>query len=97
MVRQDRIQQTLTETSSWLVRNLSYILTTVALVLVAIVASYLWQTYQQSVQAELQTRFSDALAKYHASVEEEGLLGSRALLSAGPSSPGFSTRMPSHP
>lgn len=71
MVRQDRIQQTLTETSSWLVRNLNYILTTVVIVLVAITTTYLWQSYQQSVQADLQTKFSDALAKYHATITEE--------------------------
>ena len=71
MVRQDRIQQTLTETSGWLVRNLSYILAGIAIVMVALLASYLWQSYQQSVQAELQASFSDALAKYHASVVEE--------------------------
>jgi predicted negative regulator of RcsB-dependent stress response len=71
IVRQDVIQQTLTETSSWLVRNLSYIFAIVAIVLVTILAGYLWRTYQQSVEAELQTKFSDALAKYHASVTEE--------------------------
>jgi len=70
IVRQDVIQQTLTETSSWLVRNLSYIFAIVAIVLVTILVGYLWQTYQQSVEAELQTKFSDALAKYHASVTE---------------------------
>jgi len=70
MVRQDRIQKTLTETSSWLVRNLSYILVTVGIVLVASAATYLWQRYQESVQAELQTEFSDALAMYHADVSE---------------------------
>ncbi|MGW8178703.1 MAG: tetratricopeptide repeat protein [bacterium] len=73
MVRQDRIQQTLTETSGWLVRNLSYILAAVAIVLVSLAAVYLWTSYQESVESELQTKFSDALAKYHATVTEEVL------------------------
>jgi predicted negative regulator of RcsB-dependent stress response len=70
IVRQDRIQQTLTETSGFLVRNLKHIFVGVALLLVAIAATYLWRTYQSSVQEELQAKFSDALAKYHASVTE---------------------------
>jgi predicted negative regulator of RcsB-dependent stress response len=70
IVRQDRIQQTLTETSSFLLRNLKYIITAAAMVLVALAATYLWRTYQQSVEAELQARFSDALAKYHASITQ---------------------------
>ena len=73
MVRQDAIQQTLTETSGWLVRNLSYILAAVAIVLVSLIAAYLWTSYQQSVETELQTKFSDALAKFHATITEEVL------------------------
>ena len=71
IVRQDRIQQTLTETSSWLVRNLNYILITAAILVLSLATGYLWQSYQQSRQAELQTRFSDALAKYHGTVAEQ--------------------------
>ncbi len=71
IVRKDRIQQTLTETSGWLVRNLTYILGIAAILILAVGATYLWRSFQQSSQAEVQNKFSDALAKYHARVAEE--------------------------
>jgi predicted negative regulator of RcsB-dependent stress response len=71
IVRKDPIQQTLTETSSWVVRNRNYLVAAVLFVLLAVASVYLWQMHQQSRQATLQTEFADALAKYHASVDDE--------------------------
>lgn len=70
MVRQDRIQQTLRETSGFLFRNLKYIFSAIAILLVVVATSYLWRTYRSSAQMDLQGKFSDALAKYHASVTD---------------------------
>ena len=82
IVRQDRIQQTLTETSSWLVRNLNYLLLATGIVVLALLGVYLWQLYSQSVEDELQTKFSDALAMFHGSLADDqsasGLPGEEA-------------------
>lgn len=68
IVQQDAIGKTLTETSHWAVENIKYIVAAAAIVILVALATFVWRTYSESRNAELQTAFGDALAMYHAPI-----------------------------
>lgn len=70
IVQEDAIRKTLTETSSWLFKNLNYILGAVGFVVLMALVSLLWNSYQKSRDAEAQLAFSDAMERFHAPVDE---------------------------
>jgi tetratricopeptide (TPR) repeat protein len=71
IVQQDVIRRTLTDTSSWAVENLKYLVGALVVVALAIAIGIGWQYYRGTRNVEMQADFADALAMFHAPVGTE--------------------------
>ena len=65
IVQADRIQTSLTQIYEWIVRNSRLLIASVVLLLITVLGSYIWKSYQQNRLAELQIEFAEALKIYH--------------------------------
>lgn len=71
IVKEDPIRRALESASSWLLEHRTIIVGALGVVVIAVVASYLWDTYSVSRSEEIQSVFADALEVYHAPVGEK--------------------------
>lgn len=71
IVKEDPIRKALENTSAWLFEHRSLLVGVLGVVVVAVAASYLWDTYSVSRSEEVQSVFADALDIYHAPVGEK--------------------------
>ena len=61
IVQEDKIRASLTRIYEWIVRNSRLLIASVGLLLITILGSYVWKSYQQNRFAELQIEFAEAL------------------------------------
>lgn len=71
IVQEDKIRAILTGIYQWSAQNRSWLVAVFAVVVVTILVSYFWQTYEADRSQEFQVKFAEALEIYHASVGEE--------------------------
>jgi tetratricopeptide (TPR) repeat protein len=65
IVQEDIIRTSLTQIYEWIVRNSLLLIASVGLLLITVLGSYIWKSYQQNRFAELQIEFAEALKIYH--------------------------------
>jgi len=65
IVQEDKIRTSLTRIYEWILRNSRLLIASVGLLLITVLGSYIWKSYQQNRFAELQIQFAEALKIYH--------------------------------
>jgi len=65
IVQEDKIRTSLTRIYEWILRNSRLLIASVGLLLITVLGSYIWKSYQQNRFTELQIQFAEALKIYH--------------------------------